>query len=98
MKPGYVYMLTNKPGGVSYIGATDDLAKRTLQHRSRAVPGLTKKYKGERLVWFECFDDLQEARLMEVWMKRWKREWKINRIEARYPEWRDLYEDMNLFA
>jgi putative endonuclease len=65
MKPGFVYMLTNKPGGVLYIGVTDDLAKRLEQHRSRAVPGFTKSYNCHVLVWFEYFDNIHDARLSE---------------------------------
>jgi putative endonuclease len=98
MKPGYVYILTNRPGGVLYIGVTDDLARRIAQHRSRAVAGFTRKYNCERLVWFERFDDIHEARALERRMKKWKREWKIKRVEELNPAWRDLFEEMNLFA
>jgi putative endonuclease len=93
VKPGYVYILTNKPGGVLYIGATDDLARRVEQHRARAVPGFTKKYNCERLVWFERFENIHDARIVERRMKAWKREWKVKRIEALNPEWRDLFDD-----
>jgi putative endonuclease len=98
MKPGYVYILTNRPGGVLYIGVTDDLARRIAQHRSRAVAGFTRKDNCERLVWFERFDDIHEARALERRMKKWKREWKIKRVEELNPAWRDLFEEMNLFA
>jgi putative endonuclease len=93
VKPGYVYILTNKRGGVLYIGATDDLARRVEQHRARAVPGFTKKYNCERLVWFERFENIHDARIVERRMKAWKREWKVKRIEALNPEWRDLFDD-----
>lgn len=93
MKSGYVYILTNKPHGVLYTGATDDLAKRVEQHRARAVSGFTKKYNCERLVWFERFENIHDARIVERRMKAWKREWKVKRIEALNPEWRDLFDD-----
>lgn len=73
MKSGFVYILTNKPDGVLYIGVTDDLAKRVQQHRSRQVPGFTKDYNCERLVWFEPFENIHEARLFEKRMKKWNR-------------------------
>ena len=95
MKPGYVYILTNKPDEVLYIGATDDLAKRVEQHRSRAVPGFTRDYNCGRLVWFERFDDLQDARLFEQRMKKWNRAWKMARIVERNPDWRDLVDELN---
>ena len=92
MRPGYVYILTNKPYGVLYLGVTADLPERVDQHRSGAVPGFTKKYNCHLLVWFERFDDIQDARVVERQMKAWKREWKVNRIEELNPEWRDLFE------
>ena len=93
MKPGYVYILTNKPHGVLYIGVTSDLPIRVGQHRSGAVPGFTKKYNCHRLVWFERFENIHDARLAEKRMKAWKREWKVKRIEELNPEWRDLFDD-----
>lgn len=90
MKPGYVYILTNKPDGVLYIGVTDNLAKRVEQHRARAVSGFTRDYNCDRLVWFERFDDLKDARLFEQRMKKWNRDWKIARIVERNPKWQDL--------
>jgi putative endonuclease len=42
----------------------------------------------------EAHDDLQEARLRELRMKKWKRDWKLREIEAMNPGWRDLYEDI----
>ena len=96
MKPGYVYILTNKPHGVLYIGVTDDLAKRVEQHRARAVPGFTKKYNCEHLVWFERFENIHDARVVERRMKAWKREWKVKRIEELNPQWRDLSTEIPL--
>ena len=93
MKPGYVYILTNKPGGVLYIGVTSDLSTRVGQHRCRAVPGFTRDYNCERLVWCERFDDIVDARVFEHRMKKWNRAWKVARIEERNPDWRDLFED-----
>ncbi|MDR2856592.1 MAG: GIY-YIG nuclease family protein [Novosphingobium sp.] len=95
MKPGYVYMLTNKPDGVLYIGVTDNLARRVEQHRSRAVPGFTKDYNCHRLVWFERFENIHDARLVERRMKKWNRAWKLARIVERNPEWRDLVDTLN---
>lgn len=46
------------------------------------------------LVWFEAYDDLQEARLRELQMKKWKRAWKIELIERENPRWRDLFETL----
>ena len=94
MKPGYVYILTNKRGGVLYIGVTSDLAARLEQHRSGAVSSFTRKYSCHRLVWIELFENIHEARAFEMRMKKWNRAWKISRIEERNPEWHDLSEDL----
>lgn len=90
MKQGFVYILTNRKDGVLYIGVTDDLAKRVAQHQSGAVSSFTKRYQCHRLVWFEHFDNIHDARLIERRMKAWKREWKVRRIEERNPEWEDI--------
>ena len=95
MKSGYVYILTNKPMGVLYIGVTSDLPGRIEQHRTRAVAGFTKTYICDKLVWFERFEDLQDARVAEVRMKGWKRAWKVRCIVERNPEWRDLSGELN---
>ena len=90
MKAGFVYIVTNKPGGVIYIGVTDDPAKRGGQHRSGQGSEFTRKYNCHRLVWFERHENLHDARLAEFRMKKWKREWKVRKIEEENPDWADL--------
>ena len=80
--------------GTIYIGATSDLVKRAWEHRNGVVPGFTKKYRCKLLVWYESHDDLQEARLRELQLKMWKRQWKLSTIEQVNPDWRDLYHDL----
>jgi putative endonuclease len=77
--------------GTLYIGVTSDLVQRVWQHRSGLVPGFARKYGRKLLVWYEAYDDLQEARLRELQMKKWKRLWKLSTIEQMNPNWRDLY-------
>lgn len=90
MREGFVYILTNRTDGVLYIGVTNDLATRVDQHRSGAVMGFTKKYQCHRLVWFEPFENIHDARVVEKRMKAWKRSWKIELIEKSNPQWADL--------
>jgi len=80
--------------GTIYIGVTSDLAKRSWEHRNGIVPGFTKKYRCKLLVWYEVHEDLQDARLRELQMKKWKRLWKLTTIEQINPDWRDLYPDI----
>jgi putative endonuclease len=44
------------------------------------------------LVWFEVYDDIQEARRRELQLKKWNRAWKLSEIEVKNPNWHDLYE------
>lgn len=94
MKPGYVYIMSNKRNGTLYIGVTSDLVGRAHQHRSGLGGVFTKQHGCKRLVWFEAYDDLQEARYRELQMKKWKRAWKIREIEAKNPRWSDLYRSL----
>ena len=91
MKAGYVYIMANRKNGTIYIGVTSDLIARIYQHREGLVPGFTKRYGCKLLVYFEVYDDLQDARLREKQMKEWKRSWKVRLIEESNLEWADLY-------
>lgn len=84
--------MASRRNGTLYLGVTSDLAGRTYQHRNALVEGFTKRHGCTMLVWFESYDDLQEARLRELQMKKWKRAWKIELIERENPQWRDLFE------
>ena len=91
MKAGFVYIMANRKNGAIYIGVTSDLVKRVWEHREGVIGGFTSRYRCKLLVWFEAYDDLQEARQRELRMKEWKRVWKVKRIEERNLEWDDLY-------
>lgn len=93
-KQFFVYILTNKKGGVLYTGVTSDLPKRIHEHRHKTIEGFTKRYNLARLVHYEAFDDAENAIHREKCIKEWKRLWKIELIEKSNPEWRDLYEDI----
>jgi putative endonuclease len=88
---GYVYILTNRPNGILYVGVTNDLVRRVFEHRSGFVEGFTKRYGLKRLVYFERFDDIRDAIQREHNIKHWSRAWKVRTIVAANPEWNDLY-------
>ena len=92
----FVYILSNRRNGVLYIGATNDLVRRLTEHKSKAVPGFTRNYGVMRLVYFEEFPSILEARAHERTMKRWHRAWKIALIEKENPQWLDLTEQLAL--
>ena len=86
-----VYILANRIGGTLYIGVTNDLIRRVAEHRLKLVEGFTKKYEIARLVYFEQFDDIENAIKREKRLKKWPRAWKISLIEKDNPNWIDLY-------
>ena len=91
MKAGCVYIMASRKNGTIYTGVTSDLIKRAYEHREGLIDGFTKKHGCKLLVWFEAYEDLQEARQGELRMKEWKRAWKIRLIEETNLDWVDLY-------
>jgi len=87
-------MLASKRNGTLYIGVTNDLVRRVYEHKEGLVEGFTKKYKVDRLVYFEETNDVESAITREKRLKKWNRQWKIELIEKENPEWEDLYEGM----
>ena len=87
----YVYMLASQIGGTLYIGVTNDLVRRVAEHKAKAAEGFTKRYDVGRLVYFECFGDIENAIRREKRLKKWTRAWKISLIEKENPNWNDLY-------
>ena len=90
----YVYILASKIGGTLYIGVTNDLIRRVAEHRLKVIESFTEKYGVVRLVYFEQFDDPENAIRREKRLKKWNRAWKLRLIEQQNPEWRDLWEEI----
>jgi putative endonuclease len=93
-----VYILASGRHGTLYIGVTSDLAARFYQHREGLIKGFTSRYGVKRLVYFEIFEDMPNAILREKQLKKWRRDWKLNLIEASNPGWTDLAEGLGLIA
>ncbi len=92
-KEFYVYILASKRNGTLYIGATSQLAARVWQHKNKVTDGFSAKYGVDKLVYYEAHGSAAAAIVREQQMKKWRRGWKIELIEGRNPEWRDLYEE-----
>ena len=86
MRGGWVYIMTNRPRGVPYIGVTADLSARIDQHKIGKGSGFCRRYGLDRLVYAEEFPTIEEAIAREKAMKAWKRAWKIELIETVNPE------------
>jgi putative endonuclease len=83
--------MTNKINTVLYTGVTSDLKKRIWEHKERIVKGFTEKYNIDKLVYFEIFNDPENAILREKQIKAGSRNKKIKLIKEINSEWKDLY-------
>jgi len=92
----FVYILTNGPRGVLYVGVTNDLIRRLTEHKAKLVPGFTKAYGVVLLVYYEEYSSILEARAREATLKRWLRTWKIELVDKFNPDWRDLTDELAL--
>lgn len=90
MKNFFIYILASHKNGTIYIGVTSDLHRRIQQHKSGTADGFTKKYRVDRLVYFETTPDTYVALQREKQLKEWRRKWKLELIEKVNPEWREL--------
>jgi putative endonuclease len=86
-----IYIMASKKNGTIYIGVTSNLPSRVDQHKEGVQKkSFTTQYKVDKLVYYEFFDDINEAILRETQLKRWNRSWKLDLIEKVNPGWRDL--------
>jgi putative endonuclease len=85
----FVYILASKSGTL-YVGSTSDLARRMYQHIHGLKPGFTRRYRVNRLVWWDVPPNAGAAVARERELKSWRREKKIELIETANPGWRDL--------
>ena len=86
----FVYILASKRNGTLYVGVTNDLSRRSGEHRKKQVPGFTKRYGVEILVWYEIHGDINQAIVREKQIKGWNRAWKVRLIEEHNSGWNDL--------
>jgi putative endonuclease len=90
----WVYILASQPGGTLYVGVTNNLVRRIFEHREGLVRGFTKRYGVKMLVYFEQHETAIAAIQREKNIKHWPREWKIDLIVSKNPDWRDLYDEI----
>ena len=90
----YVYILTNKNHTVLYTGVTNNVQKRTWEHKEKTHDGFTKWYSVNILVYCESFGNVKDAIAREKQIKGGSRQKKIDLINSVNKEWRDLYEEL----
>jgi putative endonuclease len=93
---GYVYILASRRNGTLYTGVTSNLIARVARHREGEGGAFTRKYGVTRLVFAEHHNRIEDAIAREKAIKKWRRAWKLQLIEAANPEWEDLFERAHL--
>src|SRR5271168_2172380 len=91
-KHRYFTYIVCSGSGTLYIGMTNSIYRRALQHKTGEIEGFASKYHCDRLVYYESFDDVHKAIGREKQLKGWARAKKIALIEAKNPRWQDLAE------
>jgi putative endonuclease len=86
--------MTNKNNTVLYTGVTNNLQKRVYEHKEKLVEGFTKKYNVVKLVYYEIFDDPENAIAREKQIKAGSRQKKLDLINSMNQEWKDLYDSL----
>ncbi|MEQ9618787.1 MAG: GIY-YIG nuclease family protein [Deltaproteobacteria bacterium] len=88
----YIYIMSNAGLSTLYIGVTNNLERRVLEHKLGIGSDFTKRYKLNRLLYFEEGELIEDAIAREKQLKRWHREWKWNLIKSMNPDLDDLSE------
>ena len=86
----YVYFLTSYDNSVFYVGVTNDLIRRVIEHKIHRNDGFTSQYGVNKLVYFETYSNVEDAIKREKQVKRYKRLWKVNLVNSINAEWDDL--------
>ncbi len=87
-------MMMNESNATIYAGVTSNLPERIDQHKQKLVDGFTKKYKITKLVYYEVFDDIQNAIAREKQIKAGSRFKKLRLIKHMNPTFQDLSEEL----
>ncbi|WP_277656800.1 GIY-YIG nuclease family protein [Seleniivibrio woodruffii] len=94
MREGYVYILSNKNNDVLYVGVTSDIVKRIWEHKNKVTDGFTSRYNVTKLVYYECYNNIETPIVRENQIKGGSRKKKIDLVESVNKDWIDLYPDI----
>ena len=90
----YVYIISNWNHNVFYTGFTNDLGRRIREHKIGLYDGFSKKYKCNKLLYYELYHNMTDALHREKQIKRYRRAWKLNLIATQNPNLNDLYDSI----
>ncbi len=95
MNQYYTYIMASRTKTL-YTGVTNDLERRVCEHKSKSTKSFTSRYHVTNLVWYEEFQDVNDAIAAEKTIKGWRRAKKLALIEEQNSEWRDLAAGWNV--
>ena len=94
-KGGYIYIMTNQNNTVLYTGVTSNLRNRAFEHREKIFKSsFTNRYNLNKIVYFEFFQNIEEAIAREKQIKGGSRAKKEALINDFNPQWKDLYDEI----
>ena len=94
MKYYCVYIITNTNNSVLYTGVTGELIGRIWYHKNKSVSSFSSKYNLNKLVYFEVYEDVNLAITREKQIKAGSRKKKMDLVNKKNPEWKDLYNSL----
>lgn len=89
-KEYYMYFLTNWDNKVSYVGVKNDLKRRIYENQNVLNQGFTQRYHVNKLVYYEIYEDIEEAIIREKQIKDGSRKKKNDLVSRFNPNWEDL--------
>ena len=92
----FIHIMSNAHNTVLFIGVTNDLTRRVVEHKAKIHKGFTEKYNVDKLVYFEATEVMADAIAREKQLKNWKRAWKDDLIATMNPSWLDLLESIGV--
>ena len=97
MKPGFIYIITNKNNTTLYVGVTSNLPERIRDHKEKRYENsFSSRYNLSKFVYWEAFQEIGDAIGREKQIKGGSRQNKLNLINQLNPDWKDLYEDVKV--
>jgi putative endonuclease len=86
--------MSNNTNTVTYTGVTNDLNKRIFEHKNTLGRGFTDRYNIKKLVYYELYQDIENAILREKQIKSWSRGNKVKLVNTMNQDWHDLCEEL----
>jgi len=95
MKKFYcIYIITNSTNSVLYTGVTGNLVARIYHHKHKTVSSFSSKYNLNKLVYYEVYEDVNQAIIREKQIKAGSRKNKLELVNKQNPDWKDLYSSL----